>query len=288
MLLKTVAVIPVFNEEDTIRKVVEGVKAYVSEIIVVDDGSSDKTRENAAKAGAKVISLPVNRGVAHAISIGLKETLKLNPDMIIQLDGDGQHNPDDIPSLLKPLTEGRADVVVGSRFLDGTDASDMPAVKRFGNKIFSNILSRMCRTKITDSQSGFRAYKREVAEELKLISFFSYTQEFLVKAYLGDYRITEVLIRVEKRVHGESRVVESVFYYTLYQLVTLFRVYRDYKPVKTFSMISALFFGLGVFLGLTSFLVCRHQMLLGLSGVLLIISALQIFFFGFLADMNRK
>ena len=285
-LLKVVAVIPVYNEEKTIGFVVSETKKYVDEVIVVDDGSFDKSSEVAEKSVAKVIRLPVNRGVSHAVKVGLEEALKLEPDVIVQLDGDGQHNPEDIPKLLEPIKKGETDIVVGSRFLERMGV-DMPKIKRLGNKIFSIILSRMCHTKITDSQSGFRAYTRNVAQSIDLISSFSYTQEFLVHAYHNDFKILEVPISVNKRSQGESKVAGNVLYYALLQLTTLLRVYRDYKPVKTFGLVAVLFITLGILTALFGFTYHKHQFSIGLIGLLLILTGTQIFFFGLSSEKKR-
>jgi glycosyltransferase involved in cell wall biosynthesis len=282
--MKVCAIIPAFNEASTIQSVIQRTKRHVKNIVVVDDGSNDSTRQIAQQERVTVVHHHKNMGLGRSITDGVDRALHLKADIIVQLDGDGQHNPDEIPTLLEPILDGGADVVVGSRFLEGGDTS-MPAIKRMGNRIFSSLLSKMCGARITDSQSGFRAYKSEVIRDINLISSFSYTQEFLFHAYQNGFRIKEIPIAVEKREHGKSKVVRNIIGYTTRQLLTLFRIYRDYEPLKTFSMISLFFFLFGIIFGFVAFIQKAHQMILGLTGLLLIILSIQLFFFGFLADM---
>jgi glycosyltransferase involved in cell wall biosynthesis len=282
--MKIVAVIPALNEEKSIRTVVQETRSHVRNVIVVDDGSTDLTGRIARKEKALVISHHRPMGLGKSMSDGINEALRLGADIIVQLDADRQHNPSEIPMILAPLLEDRSDVVVGSRFLGGNDAG-MPWIKRIGNRIFSLLLSRMCDSRITDSQSGFRAYRSEVARGINLISSFSYTQEFLFQAHQNGYRLTEIPVRVEARAHGKSKVVKSIIGYTIRQLLTLFRIYRDYEPLKTFSLVSLLILMGGILFGVAAFMQKSHQMILGLIGLLLIIFSIQLFFFGFLADM---
>ena len=165
-MTKLSVIVPAYDEEKTIGSVLEKVKNTLKsmdyEIIVVDDGSTDKTSEIAKRQGVKVITNRVNMGVGFSIQNGFREIGK-NTDIVVQLDGDGQHDPSEIQTLIKPILTNEADVVIGSRFL-GSHAK-MPWIKKTGNKVFSRLISLICGVKITDSQSGFRAMRKEFVNE---------------------------------------------------------------------------------------------------------------------------
>ncbi len=158
------AVIPAFNEERTIGQIVEGAMKHVAEVIVVDDGSEDATSEKAILAGAKVIRIPRNSGKAHALSIGLTTAALNGSSVVVCLDADGQHNPDDIPKVVQPILGQRADMVIGSRFLDPKSKDTIPSYRRLGQGVLTLATNVGSTVKITDSQSGFRAFSKEVLE----------------------------------------------------------------------------------------------------------------------------
>jgi len=155
--LRTCVVIPALNEEATIADVVRGALLFVDEIIVVDDGSVDRTAELAEKAGAYVIKHSRSAGQWSALRTGFKEVLKKRSDVVITMDADGQHDPADIPRLLEPIKAGRADLVIGSR-LKRCPAAMIP-YRYVGIKFFSKLLSIFMRVRLTDVTSGFRAYR---------------------------------------------------------------------------------------------------------------------------------
>jgi len=153
------AVIPAKNEQDTIASVVSGTKKYAKFVIVVNDGSSDLTLLKARSAGAIVISHPLSLGAGAATSTGMRYALNKGATVIVTLDGDGQHDPSYIPSLVIPIIEGKADVVIGSR-----DLTNAGFLRRFANKLLSVEVATVSGAKISDSQSGFRVYSRRAAE----------------------------------------------------------------------------------------------------------------------------
>jgi glycosyltransferase involved in cell wall biosynthesis len=159
---KTTAVIPAYNEEKTIASVVTGALKYVSEVLVVDDGSVDRTVDLAMKAGARVISIPRNIGKGHALSIGLTTAALNGSEIVVCLDSDGQHDPDDIPKIVEPIADGRADMVIGSRFLDAHSRDLIPAYRRVGQGVLTIATNMGSAVKITDSQSGYRAFRRDI------------------------------------------------------------------------------------------------------------------------------
>ena len=167
--VRTCVIVPALNEEATIYYVVK--RALLTnlglKVIVVDDGSTDRTSEKAKVAGAYVIRLPVSKGQWRALKIGFKKALKDGFDVVISMDGDGQHDPLDIPSLVRPILEGQADLVIGSRFYNGRVANlDMPPHRYLGVKFFSLLVSFLTGLKITDATSGFRAYRADLLQHL--------------------------------------------------------------------------------------------------------------------------
>lgn len=155
------AVIPAYNEEKTIAQVVEGARKHVAEVLVVDDGSQDDTTRLAIGAGAKVIRIPRNQGKGFALSIGLTTAALNGSSAIVCLDGDGQHDPEDVPRLVEPIIAGRAQMVIGSRFLDAHSRSQIPAYRRVGQGVLTIATNLGSAVKITDSQSGYRAFSRD-------------------------------------------------------------------------------------------------------------------------------
>ncbi len=187
-------VIPAYNEDEIIGDVVKAVREECSQIIVVNDGSTDDTHRNAERAGALVIDHTVNLGTGASEEIGIKASLLLGADVIVTLDADGQHDPSEIPRLLEPIQSGEADMVIGSRFLqpEGT----MPLLKRVGNSILTHLTSILCGAEITDSQSGFRALTRQTAEDMNdLPNDYSWASEMIAKAHRRGFRIREVPVR---------------------------------------------------------------------------------------------
>lgn len=187
--------IPAYNEEATIGPVVAGSKHHTDLVIVVDDGSEDKTAEIAEREGAFVVKHPFNMGVGAAVSTGFRIALTYNPSIIITLDGDGQHDPDDIPVLLKCLRDSQCDMVIGSRLLSGY--GNMPFYKRIGNWVVTEITRIMAGGgKITDSQSGFRAYYRRALESsIHDSAGYPYASEIIVAGTRMGFRIVEVPIK---------------------------------------------------------------------------------------------
>ncbi len=202
--MKIVCVIPGLNEEKSIGNVILGASKYCDRVVVVDDGSQDKTKDISINSGAFVISHLFNLGTGAALSTGIKVALKEGADIVVTMDGDGQHDPEDIPNLLKPLMDGTADVVIGSRFLG--NIKTMPFHKKIGNKFLSFITSMRCGEKITDSQSGFRAYSQKVLKSILHISAdYSWASEFLMLIMNSEFRFVEVPIKtiyMEERIKG--------------------------------------------------------------------------------------
>lgn len=287
---KVVITIPAYNEEKTIGKVIREIKqALDATILITDDGSKDHTKEIAEKEGCIVVSHPSNYGLAETFRTEMKKALELNPDIIVHIDADGQYLPSEIPKLIKPIKEGKANLVLGSRMKGKIES--MPLIKRFGNKAFSNVISKICGRKISDGQTGFRAFTKEVAK-LDIISDHTYTQEQIIKAAKNKFSIVEVPVYFAKR-DGKSRLISNPFEYAIKAWINILRIHRDYEPLKFFGIIGTFFILLGAALGLWILItLVRTGGVGGIPRVILsalfIMSGIQIALFGFLADMNKK
>ena len=156
------AVIPAFNEQKTVARIVEGAKKHVDEVIVVDDGSVDSTGSVAKAAGARVIRIPKNGGKGNALSIGLTTAAMNGGDIVVCLDADGQHDPNDIPRIVQPILDAKADMVIGSRFLQTESKDLIPMHRRLGQSVLTYATNLGNTVKITDSQSGYRAFRKDV------------------------------------------------------------------------------------------------------------------------------
>ncbi len=188
-----IAVIPAYNEEIAIGSVVLRAKKYVDRVIVVDDGSADKTAEIAELAGAEVIRLGKNCGKAHALMVGFERARELGCSVVVMLDGDGQHNPDEIPLLVEPVMKGEADLVIGSRFLESR--GKIPKYRVLGQKILTFATNLGSEVTITDSQSGFRAMNRKVLDFIDFESSgYTIESEMLARLSSKNIKIKEVPI----------------------------------------------------------------------------------------------
>ena len=190
-----VVCIPAYNEEIKIKEVVKKALPYVDKVIVCDDGSTDKTAVLAKKAGATVISHETNLGYGAAISTLFDYCRKNNAEIMVTLDGDGQHNPDQVPDLVNVILKHNVDVVIGSRSL--RDDKDLPSYRRTGIKIITSTINSATNLKVTDSQSGFRAYSRTAIDLIHPSeSGMSVSTEILLKISNNGLSMAEVPITV--------------------------------------------------------------------------------------------
>jgi glycosyltransferase involved in cell wall biosynthesis len=201
LLLKVVCIIPAHNEESTISSVVRNAKTICNLVIVVDDGSTDRTVEEATKAKAKVVSHIIRLGVGAALSTGLRAASNHGAEIIVTLDADEQHDPKEIPNVIAPIVDGKADLVIGSRILEKN--SEMPFQKLVANKILSKLTSFASGIEIKDSQSGFRGMSRHVAESIKYDSTdYQWASEMIILLSKRGIKIVDVPI---KTVYFKSR-----------------------------------------------------------------------------------
>jgi glycosyltransferase involved in cell wall biosynthesis len=190
-----IACIPAYNEEKYIASLVESAKKYVDKVIVCDDGSTDNTAQLAKKAGAIIISHKKNRGYGAAITTLFDYARKENAQIMVTIDGDGQHNPNQIPLLINAITTHNVDVAIGSRFLD--DATEAPGYRKTGIKIITTASNYGTNFKVSDSQSGFRAYSKDAIDAIHPTEEgMAVSTEILLKISNKGLSIAEVPITV--------------------------------------------------------------------------------------------
>ncbi|MFB0543624.1 MAG: glycosyltransferase family 2 protein, partial [Candidatus Bathyarchaeia archaeon] len=197
---KIIACIPAFNEEKTIASVVVQARKYVDRVVVCDDGSVDLTGEIAEALGAVVVRHEENMGYGAAIISLFKEARRLCADIAVTLDGDGQHDPRQIPRLVEPLVRNEADIVIGSRFLRREDSSKVPRYRAVGLKMITGLTSNASYDNLTDAQSGFRAYSCRSLEVLMVTEQgMGVSTEILLKANERGLRVVEVPVTISYR-----------------------------------------------------------------------------------------
>ena len=200
-----IVVLPTYNEEVSIGSIVLLTRFYADNVIVVDDGSVDRTAEVARKAGAEVIVHEANTGKEGALKTGFAAAVNLGADIIVTMDSDGQHNPADIPKLVAPIIEGNADIVNGSRYLNGL-GKNTPVYRRVGQTILDRFTNINSGIKITDSQSGFRAFEASTVDIFRFnAQGMAIESEMLADAGKAGIRITEVEIGVRYDVDGSTK-----------------------------------------------------------------------------------
>jgi glycosyltransferase involved in cell wall biosynthesis len=241
---KLLVALPALDEEKTVADVIAGIPRSLPgiasvEIVVVDDGSSDATGARAEAAGARVIRHPAPRGVGAAFHSALAYGIDRGADLIVSIDADGQFDPADIPQLIQPVLDGSADFTTASRFVDASLVPEMPAIKLWGNRMMSRLISRLAGQTFHDVSCGMRCYSRRAALQLHLVGRFTYTQEVLLNLAFKGLRIVEVPVRVRgEREFGESRVAGNLWRYGLRTAQIIFRAYRDYHPLRFFGGIA--------------------------------------------------
>ena len=190
---RIVAAIPCYNEAQFIGDVVRKVNQYVDQVVVVDDGSTDATSEVAEAAGALVVRHATNAGYGQTIASCFEAAKTNDADILVVLDGDGQHDADEVPDVVEPLLAGQADLVIGSRFL-GKQAN-VPTYRKFGIDVITFLCNFGSKVKVSDAQSGFRGYRREVLDTVSLTEKgMGVSVEILIEARRLGHRIAEVPI----------------------------------------------------------------------------------------------
>ncbi len=292
--MKLIVQIPCLNEEDTLPATVQDIPRQIEgidqvEILVIDDGSTDRTSAVARELGVDhVVRFPRNRGLGHAFKAGFDTCLKLGADIIVNTDGDNQYFGGDIALLVKPILEGRADLVIGDR--QTAAIGHFSPVKRFLQNAGSRVISRMAGIQVPDVASGFRAYSRQAALSLSTFTNFDHTAEHVVKA--GQDRLAVVCLPIRTNPKArESRLFSNIGEFVFKSGLISLRTYARYQALRIFALFGTLAFAGGLLLGLRFlcyfFLTDQgftHIQSLILAAILLL-AGFQMFLTGIVADL---
>ena len=243
MSIRLLVQIPCLNEAETLGAVVAGVPRTLAgvervEVLVVDDGSTDETVRVAREAGVEhVVRHRRNRGLAAAFRTGLDACLNCGADIIVNTDGDHQYCGADIPALIGPILRGEADLVIGDRQTWSVPHFSRP--KKWLQAAGSWLVRRLSGTSVPDAVSGFRAFSREAALQINVVSSFSYTIETLIQAGEKRLRVASVPVRVNGRTRP-SRLFKSTAGFLARSLLTMVRTYAMYEPLRVFGCLSVM------------------------------------------------
>ncbi|HKZ93498.1 MAG TPA: glycosyltransferase family 2 protein [Candidatus Bathyarchaeia archaeon] len=242
-----VACIPAHNEEKTIARVILEAQKYVSSVIVCDDGSTDLTGTIAHRLGALVIHHEENLGYGAALRSLFKKAKEMEADVVLTLDADGQHDPGEIPNLIEPVLEHKADIVFGSRFLQKHNR--VPTYRRFGIKLLTKMSNGSLKNGVSDAQCGFRVYNKAAIQKLELSEEgMGISAEILRKAKQLDLRIAEVPVQVNyKTVESSSQNPVS---HGLGVLSTIIRLVVEERPLLCLGVPGAILLAIGVGFGI--------------------------------------
>lgn len=297
--MKLAIQIPAWNEEATIASTIAALPRAVAgfdtvEVLVVDDGSADGTAEAAAAAGARVVRLPLHRGLAHAFTAGLTAALAAGADVIVNTDADGQYDPADLPRLVAPILSGQADIVLGDRGV--ATLSHFSPFKRALQRLGARAVRLLSGVPVWDATTGYRAFSRAAAAHLNCFTTFTYTLETLIQAGQAGFAVGSVPVTA-RRVGRPSRLVRSNLSYVGLSLATLARLVILYRPLRMLLLLAAgfLLVALALFVRFAWFYLSGHSpaghvqsliaaTVLGLTGVQLAVLA-------FVADLiavNRR
>ena len=244
--MKLVVFIPAFNEEKTIDKVILEIPRKISgfdeiEVLVINDGSKDKTVEVAMNAGAdKVISHSTNMGIGATFMTGIRNCITMNADVAVIIDADQQFDSKDIPNLTIPILNNQLDVVLGSRWLN-REVTGIPKRNLIGNKICTKMISMVTGQKFTDTQSGFVAYSKNVLKNITVVNDFTFVHEAILDLKFKGFRLGEISVPVKYFEERKSRVVKNVFNYGYRALSIIIKSLVYHRPILTFGI-------LGIFL----------------------------------------
>ncbi|MFB3889926.1 MAG: glycosyltransferase family 2 protein [Candidatus Bathyarchaeia archaeon] len=232
-----VAGIPAFNEEESIARVVLEAQKFADIVIVCDDGSEDMTAEIAERLGADVVRHKENSGYGAAIRTLFDRAQELGADVLVTLDADGQHDANEIPSVVKPIIEGEADIVIGSRFIDNKGSLEMPLYRRIGAKLITKIVNGSAKNGVSDSQSGFRAYNRQALERLNVFEpGMGASVEILLEASKYDLRIFEVPSSCKYERGGVATSTEHPVKHGVGVVMSILRLIVEERPLTALGI----------------------------------------------------
>jgi glycosyltransferase involved in cell wall biosynthesis len=296
--MKLIVQIPCLNEEGTLPETLAAIPRSVPgfdavEVLIVDDGSSDRTVEVAKAHGADhVVRFTRTKGLAYGFMAGLDAALRLGADVIVNTDADHQYPGHEIPRLVAPILAGEADMVVGDRSVG--DVSHFSWTKRRLQTVGSWVVRKVSGTDVPDSTSGFRALTREAALRINIVSEFTYTLESIIQA--GKKKLAVAHLPIEASETRPSRLFGSTWEYVKRSGATILRIYAMYEPFKVFILLGSTLFGAGLVLGLRYAWFWWNGRITGhfqsaILSVLLLIMGFQTLQWGIMADLiasNRK
>ncbi len=297
--MKLIIQIPCYNEENTLEQTFNDLPTFIQgideiEYLIIDDGSTDNTVNVAGEIGVHhVVSFKQNKGLASGFMAGIDACLRLGADIIVNTDADNQYFGEDIVKLVKPILEGRFDIVIGSRPIDETE--HFSKNKKTFQHLGSWVVRKASNTSIVDAPSGFRAYSRQAAMKLNVMNEYTYTLETIIQAGQNKTAITSIPIRTNPETR-KSRLFKSTQSYVKRSTVTIVRSYMMYSPLKFFSMLGSFILAVGFIIAIRFLILYSqgngrgHIQSLILSSILLLLG-FQALFMGFQADLtaaNRK
>lgn len=310
--MKLIVNIPAYNEEAHIGKTIERIRksfsadfysregAVISEkmIQVVDDGSHDRTAEKAREAGADfVVSYQPNRKLAYSFKQAVENSLEQGADIMVNIDADGQFNPDDIPQLLAPILEGKADMTIANRFGE-IKAKNIPWIRKTLNRFASGVIGFFLGYKTNDLTCGFRAHSREALLRFNLVNTsFTYTQETIIDAIGKNLKLVWVPVEVTYFDDRQGKITKSLWKFVSNSFKIIIKAVRDVRPMKFFGIpgmflifLSFISFGIFLYNYFPNLQVTQYRNYL-LLGIALFLIGLQFVVFALIADMikaNRK
>lgn len=297
--MKLIIQIPCLNEEESLPNTLSAIPKQIPgvdivEILIIDDGSTDRTLEVARRLGVHhTVRFTKRKGLARAFYAGLDAALKAGADIIVNTDADGQYKGEDIPRLIQPIMEGRADIVIGNRDIE--NVRQFSWIKKRLQRIGSAVVRQLSGSTIADATTGFRAYNKEAALKLNIVSDYTYTIESIIQAEHKDLAIANIVIQTNE-VKRRSRLFKSIPEYLKRSAATIIRVYSMFNPFRLFLTLGMFFLFVGGLIG------CRFLFyyLLGVGGgkiqslilaAAMLIIGFQLLIVGLVADLisaNRR
>ena len=242
--------IPAFNEEHSIARIIIEAQQYADTVIVCDDGSSDLTGKIAERLGADVIRHAENSGYGAAIKSLFSRALECGADVLVTLDGDGQHTATEIPQVIDPIIKGNSDVVIASRFIDEKGTAEMPFYRKLGAKVITKLVNSSSQNGVSDSQSGFRAYNRQALEQLSVSEAgMGASVQILLDANKHNLRISEVTGTCKYKTGNISTSTENPITHGLGLVMSIVKLVVEERPLMFLGLPGTTCLVMGVLFG---------------------------------------
>ena len=300
--MRLLVAVPALNEEVTLKGVISAVPrtagSLETDVLVVDDGSTDKTAQIARELGAQVVSHGTNMGLGTVFRTMVSYAREKGYSFMVTIDADGQFNPEDIHRLVKPVIENRADFTTASRFINEELTPPMPLLKKWGNARVAKLVSRLAGMKIHDATCGFRAYGPDALERVSCFSRFTYTQEVIIDIARKGLRIKEIPLKIRgEREHGKSRIASNLLRYAHLSIEAMYSVAHGHSPWYFYGRPAFILVFTGIAFDL--FVLVRWLLVgrispytaFGIGGLFLITFGILLVLFASIADIsaaNRK